>query len=91
MTKGVDEQNVLMETRGWGRKNSRSRDVVLALKSQVINLDEPIGGVEEKLKVVDGCIDELNSTKEQLMDNVAEALSSNLDAMKGALNVAIDD
>lgn len=64
MTKGVDEQNVPVETHGMDKKNSRSRDMMSTLKSQVVNLKESMGGVKETLEVVEGCNDELDSMKE---------------------------
>ncbi|MBA0754245.1 hypothetical protein Gogos_020159 [Gossypium gossypioides] len=48
-------------------------------------------GVKETLKVIEGCTKELDSIKVQLRDYVAEALSSNWEAMRKTLNAAMDD
>ncbi|KAH1038738.1 hypothetical protein J1N35_040481 [Gossypium stocksii] len=91
MTKGRDEQNVPMETCGKTRKNSRSRDMLLALEGQVTNLEESISGVKETLVVVKGCTDELNSMREKLEDYVMETLNSNRYAMQETINVTVDN
>ncbi|MBA0776225.1 hypothetical protein Gotri_011245 [Gossypium trilobum] len=39
-----------METRGRSRKNNRSRDMLLALKGKVTNLEESMSSVKETLK-----------------------------------------
>ena len=44
MSKGVDEQNVPIETRARsGRKHSRSRDMLSALESHMVYLEESMG------------------------------------------------
>lgn len=90
MTKGGNEQNVSMETCGKTRKNSKSMDMLSALEGQVTNLEEFMGGVKETLEVVEGCIDELDSMREQLRDYVIKTLISNWVVMRETLNVAMD-
>ncbi|MBA0864911.1 hypothetical protein Goshw_007196 [Gossypium schwendimanii] len=43
-----------METRGRSRENSRSRDMLLALKGKVTNLEESMSSVKETLKELEG-------------------------------------
>ncbi|KAH1106973.1 hypothetical protein J1N35_010741 [Gossypium stocksii] len=78
MTKGVEDQIELMETRGRSRKASRLRDMLSTLEGQVVNLEESIGDTRETLKEVEGRIDELDSMNEQLRDFVLESLNSTL-------------
>ncbi|MBA0852173.1 hypothetical protein Goshw_002025 [Gossypium schwendimanii] len=91
MTKGGDEQNVLMETRGRFRTKNISMDMLSGLEGRVTNLEESMGGVKETLEVVEGYIDELDSMRVQLRDYVVEALSSDWDVMREILNTVIDD
>ncbi|KAK5819633.1 hypothetical protein PVK06_024650 [Gossypium arboreum] len=61
------------------------------LEGWVTNLEKSMGGVKETLEVIEGCTDELDSMREQLKDYVVKAISSNQDAMRETLNVAMDD
>ncbi|KAK5846134.1 hypothetical protein PVK06_002405 [Gossypium arboreum] len=84
MSKGVDEQNVPIETRARrGRKQSRLRDMLSALENRVVYLKKSIGEVKETL--------ELDSIKEQFKEYVEEALSSNVDTLQTLLNIVVDN
>ncbi|KAH1073550.1 hypothetical protein J1N35_025878 [Gossypium stocksii] len=60
--------------------------MLLALEGQVVNLEESVGGMREKLKVVEGCTNELDSIKKQPRDLVLESLDSNVEKMQRLLN-----
>ncbi|MBA0646228.1 hypothetical protein Goklo_014207 [Gossypium klotzschianum] len=92
MTKGVEDQIELIETRERSKKASQSRDMLSTLAVRVVNLEESMRDTRETLKEVEGCTDELDSMKVQLKDFVLESLGSILDklmVMDDALEVMV--
>ncbi|KAH1083337.1 hypothetical protein J1N35_023098 [Gossypium stocksii] len=65
-----------METAvGRGRKNSRSRDILSALESRVVPLEE--------------CMGEMKETLEAIEVYMAKAFSSNMDTLQALLNIDV--
>ncbi|KAH1121345.1 hypothetical protein J1N35_004505 [Gossypium stocksii] len=91
MLKEVDEQIETMQTHGRARKVSRSRDMLSALDGRVAKLVGPIGNVKETLKEVNRRTRELELRHDQLKDQMAEALSENMDMMQGVLNTVVGE
>ncbi|KAH1121838.1 hypothetical protein J1N35_004998 [Gossypium stocksii] len=65
------------------KKNNKSRDMLLVLENQILNLEVSIGGVKETFDVVEG--------RTMSRNYMEEAFSANQDVMKEALNASIDD
>ncbi|MBA0683542.1 hypothetical protein Goari_025191 [Gossypium aridum] len=84
MTKEKYRQNVSMETRARkGRKRSRSRNIVLNLEGNVINLNESMGGVKDYMaKAFNSNWDAMRETLNATMDDQIEKLTKKNDALE---------
>ncbi|KAH1129927.1 hypothetical protein J1N35_001305 [Gossypium stocksii] len=82
--KGLDEQIEPRETRGRGRKTSRSREVLSALEIQVVNLEESMSGVKETFEVVEG-YDQIK--KNHALEAMVMTLKEQIAKLKGELTI----
>ncbi|MBA0638458.1 hypothetical protein Godav_022063 [Gossypium davidsonii] len=77
MSKEVVGPSEPIETRRRARNVSRSRDMLIALENQVVNLEESVGNMKEMLELVEGRTDGFDSMQEQLRDFVLDSLDAN--------------
>ncbi|MBA0794348.1 hypothetical protein Gohar_018685 [Gossypium harknessii] len=70
-----------MQTRGMAKKVSRSRDILIALENQVVNLEKSVGNMKEALDLVEGRTDGFDSLEEQLRDFMLDSFGANAEKM----------
>lgn len=89
--KRVDEQVESMENRGREKKASNSRDMLSTLDGKVAKLEGSMGDMKETFEEVYWPTTELESRQDQLKNQMAEALSDNMDVIQCVFNIAVGE